>query len=139
MGAEKAGTYETPNESVSEPDRGQYDSPAREPVNVGPSHLKIAERPTRSRLQRLLDLAATLARETEALARDRTFTEESTRIQKLDVAEGIDFYKEVERFESSLIRLALDQTHGHQARAAILLHIKPTTLNSKIKSYGIEY
>ena len=27
----------------------------------------------------------------------------------------------------------------YQARAAKLLHIKPTTLNSKIKLYGIEY
>jgi DNA-binding NtrC family response regulator len=139
MGAEKAGTFETAHEPVSEPLEDHYDLPAREPLNAGPSHLKIAERPVRSRMQRLLDLAASLARETESLARDRAFTEESNRIQGMNVAEGIDFYKEVERFESSLIRLALDQTHGHQARAANLLHIKPTTLNSKIKLYGIEY
>ncbi len=101
--------------------------------------LKIAERPVRSRVQRLLDIAGTLLRETESLARDRAFTEHANRLQGLNVAEGIDFYSEVERFESGLIRLALDQTGGHQARAAQLLHIKPTTLNSKIKLYGIQY
>jgi len=93
----------------------------------------------RNRVQRLLDLADTLLRETETLARDKAFTEETNRLQALNLAEGVDFYDEVQRFETSLIRLALDQTGGHQARAAHLLRIKPTTLNSKIKLYGIEY
>jgi len=101
--------------------------------------LKFAERPSRSRVQRLLDIASSLLRETESLARDKAFSDHANRLQGLDLAEGIDFYGEVERFESGLIRLALDQTGGHQARAARLLHIKPTTLNSKIKSYGIEF
>ena len=140
MGAEKAGTFESAIEPISEPVGQQHDSQAMPPATAASaSHLKIAERPPRSRVQRLLDLATTLARETESLARDRAFTEESNRLQGLNLAEGIDFYKEVERFESGLIRLALDQTRGHQARAASLLHIKPTTLNSKIKLYGIEY
>jgi DNA-binding NtrC family response regulator len=60
-------------------------------------------------------------------------------LQTLNLSEGIDFYDEVQRFETGLIRLALDQTRGHQAKAARLLHIKPTTLNSKIKLYEIEY
>ena len=106
---------------------------------VLPTQLKIAERPSPSRVHRLLALADTILKETESLARDKAFTEESNRLQALNVSEGIDFYNEVERFESGLIRLALDQTRGHQARAAKLLHIKPTTLNSKIKLYGIEY
>jgi DNA-binding NtrC family response regulator len=104
-----------------------------------PLQLKIAQWPVRNRVHRLLDLAASLLRETESLARDKAFTEESNRLQSLNVADGIDFYEEVQRFETGLIRLALDQTHGHQAQAARLLHIKPTTLNSKIKLYGIEY
>jgi DNA-binding NtrC family response regulator len=104
-----------------------------------PLQLKIAQWPVRNRVQRLLDLAASLLRETESLARDKAFTEESNRLQSLNVADGIDFYDEVQRFETGLIRLALDQTHGHQAQAARLLHIKPTTLNSKIKLYGIQY
>ena|SRR5882672_2521424 len=101
--------------------------------------LKIAERPPQNRMQRLLDIADTLLRETETLARDKAFTDESNRLLSLNLSEGIDFYNEVERFETGLIRLALDQTGGHQARAAKLLSIKPTTLNSKIKLYGIEY
>ena len=105
---------------------------------TAPLQLKIAQRPVRNRIQRLLDLADSLFRETESLARDKAFAEESNRLQTLDLSEGIDFY-EVQRLETGLIRLALDQTRGHQAKAARLLHIKPTTLNSKIKLYGIEY
>jgi DNA-binding NtrC family response regulator len=101
--------------------------------------LRIAERPLRNRVQRLLDLADSMLKETETLARDKAFTDESNRVRTLNLAEGIDFYDEVKRFETGLIRLALDQTGGHQARAARLLRIKPTTLNSKIKLYGIEY
>ncbi len=112
----------------------------QEPLATIPtSQLKIAERSSRNRVQRLLDLMDALLRETETLARDKAFTDESNRIRTLNVAEGIDFYTEVERFETGLIRLALDQTGGHQARAARLLHIKPTTLNSKIKLFGIDY
>ena len=138
MGAEKFGTIDSAMEPIHEPVRQELVAMAAT-TGAPPAHLKIAERPVRSRVQRLLDLATSLARETESLARDRAFAEESNRLQGLNLAEGIDFYKEVERFESGLIRLALDQTRGHQARAANLLHIKPTTLNSKIKLYGIEY
>jgi DNA-binding NtrC family response regulator len=104
-----------------------------------PRQLRITQPPPRNRVQLLLDLADSLMRETESLAREKAFTEEYNRLQALTVSEGIDFYDEVQRFETGLIRMALDQTHGHQARAARLLHIKPTTLNSKIKLYGIEY
>lgn len=138
MGAEEISTIESALETENEP-ASHYDLHAKETVSTAPPHLKTAEKPTRSRVQRLVNLATSLARETESLARDRAFTEESNRLQGLNLAEGIDFYKEVERFESGLIKLALDQTRGHQARAASLLHIKPTTLNSKIKLYGIEY
>jgi DNA-binding NtrC family response regulator len=55
----------------------------------------------------------------------------------LDVGRGINFYEEVRRFEIDLIRRALDQTGGHQSRAARLLGMNPTTLNSKIKTYNI--
>ena len=139
MGAERIGTIDTAIEPVGEAVRQLPEVLMNESLTNLPAHLKIAERPVRTRVQRLLELANSLVRETESLERDRAFTEESNRLQALNVAEGIDFYKEVERFESGLIRLALDQTRGHQARAANLLHIKPTTLNSKIKLYGIEY
>ncbi len=104
-----------------------------------PMQLKVAERPAVEGVRRLLDLAFSLVREAEALARDKAFTDESTRLQTLDPAHGLDFYREVERFETGLIKLALDHTGGNQSRAAKLLHIKPTTLNSKIKLYRIEY
>ena len=42
---------------------------------------------------------------------------------------------EVRRFEIQLITNALYQTQGHQGRAARLLGVKVTTLNSKIKRY----
>jgi DNA-binding NtrC family response regulator len=56
----------------------------------------------------------------------------------VDVGRGIDFYDEVRRFEVDLIRRALKQTGGHQSRAARLLGMNATTLNSKIKTYNIQ-
>jgi DNA-binding NtrC family response regulator len=43
----------------------------------------------------------------------------------------------VRKFEVDLIRRALEQTGGHQSRAARLLGLNATTLNSKIKTYNI--
>ncbi|HKE60116.1 MAG TPA: sigma-54 dependent transcriptional regulator [Pyrinomonadaceae bacterium] len=54
-----------------------------------------------------------------------------------DIGRGINFYEEVRRFEIDLIRRALEQTSGHQSRAARLLGMNATTLNSKIKTYNI--
>jgi len=54
-----------------------------------------------------------------------------------DIGRGINFYDEVRRFEIDLIRRALEQTGGHQSRAARLLGMNATTLNSKIKTYNI--
>jgi DNA-binding NtrC family response regulator len=56
----------------------------------------------------------------------------------IDISRGVNFYDEVKRFEIDLIRRALDQTGGHQSRAARLLGLNATTLNSKIKSYNID-
>ena len=44
---------------------------------------------------------------------------------------------EVQRFETDLIRTALERTGGNQSRAARLLGVKHTTLNAKIKRYQI--
>ena len=101
-------------------------------------HLKLAERPDRDRLQRVVDLAAVLLTEAETLARDKAFTDEATRLRPLDILGGIDFYAEVQRFETHLINMALAETGGNQARAARLLGIKATTLNSKIKLFNIQ-
>jgi DNA-binding NtrC family response regulator len=56
---------------------------------------------------------------------------------EIDIARGVNFYDEVRSFEIDLIRRALDQTAGHQSRAAQLLGLNATTLNSKIKAYNI--
>jgi DNA-binding protein Fis len=101
-------------------------------------HLRLAERPVRNRVQRLIELAATLLQEAEMLAQDKVFADQARKIRNLDLARGIDFYEEVTQFETGLIKMALEQTGGNQARAAELLRIKPTTLNSKIKLYNIE-
>lgn len=55
----------------------------------------------------------------------------------IDIAHGVTFYDEVKKFEIDMIQRALDQTSGHQSRAARLLGLNATTLNSKIKSYNI--
>ena len=100
--------------------------------------LKLADRPDRDRIQRVVDLADALLSEAETLARDKAFTEEATRLKPLDILGGINFYDEVQRFETHLIRMALAETGGNQAKAARLLGIKATTLNSKIKLFKID-
>jgi DNA-binding NtrC family response regulator len=57
---------------------------------------------------------------------------------EIDIARGVSFYDEVKAFEMDLIRRALEQTGGHQSRAARLLGLNATTLNSKIKTYNIQ-
>ena len=117
----------------------------KESDNLGPSavqtqmlHLKLADRPGRDRIQRVVDLADALLSEAETLARDKAFTDEANKLRPLDILSGIDFYEEVQRFETHLIKMALTETGGNQARAARLLGIKPTTLNSKIKLFNIQ-
>jgi DNA-binding NtrC family response regulator len=116
-------------------------SQERRPLKATGIHspLRMAERPARNRMQRLAELAHTLSTEVERLASDKAFTEESNKLRTMNIAEGIDFYNEVTSFEINLIKLALDHTGRNQAAAARLLHIKATTLNFKIKLYGIEY
>jgi transcriptional regulator with GAF, ATPase, and Fis domain len=56
---------------------------------------------------------------------------------QIDLSRGISFYDEVNRFQIDLIRRALEITGGHQSRAAKLLGMNTTTLNSKIRYYNI--
>jgi DNA-binding protein Fis len=113
--------------------------PKRIPKPNRTINLLIAKRPAGDRIERLVDLASSLLEETTSLAQDKRFTDESSRFKSLDMSTGIDFYDQVKRFETSLIKLALEKTGGNQARAAELLGLKTTTLNSKIKLYNIEY
>jgi len=76
----------------------------------------------------LKDLALALLNEVQTLGDD----------ESRHNGDAIDFYDEVRRFEIELITRALKKTGGHQMRAALLLNVKVTTLNSKIKRYNIQ-
>ena len=80
-------------------------------------------------LDSLREAAMTLLREVESLASRQPH---SNHHQQLGLQE------EVHRYESELIRSALQKTRGNQRRAAKLLGVKVTTLNCKIKRLGIE-
>jgi PAS domain S-box-containing protein len=92
-----------------------------------------AEGPT-GRLELLREISVALSAAVELLAESRP--EPSG--PEFDVGRGIDFYEEVSRFESNLIRRALEQTGGNQKRAADLLGIKKTTINAMIRRYRID-
>ena len=79
------------------------------------------------RLNTLRETVLQLLDEVESLAISRP----------VDIKRGARFSDEVRQFEVSLIRTALGRTSGSQTRAARLLGLKPTTLNAKIKRYGI--
>ena len=49
----------------------------------------------------------------------------------------MDLSDEVHRFERDIIRCALVRTGGRLRQAARLLNIKPPTLHSKMKRYGL--
>jgi DNA-binding NtrC family response regulator len=68
----------------------------------------------------------------------RVSSSSADNVASLDIMRGISFYDEVSRFEIELIRRALEITGGHQSRAAKLLGMNNTTLNSKIKVYNIK-
>jgi transcriptional regulator with PAS, ATPase and Fis domain len=51
----------------------------------------------------------------------------------------LDFYSEVRRFEIFLIRNALRLTKGSQVKAARLLKMHETTLNTKLKAFNIDH
>ncbi len=52
---------------------------------------------------------------------------------------GIDFYQAKRLYEINLIKQALRATRGHQAKAAKLLKMRTSTLNSFIKRHEISY
>jgi len=87
------------------------------------------------RISLLKDVSQTLSR---ALAMIEDLKMAGT-VRLPNVAGGISFYDEVSRFEISLIQLALRYTRGNQRNAASLLGLKTTTLNSKIKTYNLDW
>ena len=82
-----------------------------------------------SRLDALREVALTLLHEVESIRSLRP--QPSSEQPRLPEA--------VRRFETHLILAALEKTRGNQFRAARLLGVKHTTLNAKIKRYGISF
>ncbi|MCU1290182.1 MAG: hypothetical protein JWN60_2411 [Acidobacteria bacterium] len=80
-----------------------------------------------NRLEALRVLSNSLAREIESLRKGKN----------AGLPSKINLIEEVQRFEKELIRCALVRTGGKQRQAARLLNVKVTTLNAKIKRYGI--
>jgi DNA-binding NtrC family response regulator len=91
------------------------------------------QRLTNNRVKALKSLAILLLHEVE-------FLENLTPHKNTNTSEDSIFTlaSEVEHFEIELIRNALIQTRGHQLKAAKFLGIKMTTLNMKLKRYGID-
>ena len=81
-----------------------------------------------ARINSLKVLALTLLREVENLEEQGATSTPG----------ALNLQSEVHRFEAEMIRSALIRTGGRQRRAARLLGMKTTTLNSKIKRYQIE-
>ncbi len=98
-----------------------------EMVSSGSKTDHTPEPTAQSKLEALKQLTVRLLREVQSL----------TEVHTVSINEGLDFYDEVSRFEIELIQRALLHTSGHQGRAARLLNLKVTTLNSKIKHYKI--
>lgn len=91
------------------------------------------QRLTNNRVKALKSLAIMLLHEVE-------FLENLTPHKNINSSEDSIFTlpAEVEHFEIELIRNALVQSRGHQLNAAKILGIKMTTLNMKLKRYGID-
>lgn len=83
------------------------------------------------------DLASELLQESEALEHEGELAEASATIATLGTNSAIDFFEEVRQFEVRLIKRALELAGGNQARAAQLLGLGTTTLNYKVKTYGL--
>lgn len=81
-----------------------------------------------NRLEALKVLSQSILKEVDSLRREENIAESP----KINLAE------EVQNYEADLIRCALLRCGGKQRRAAKLLGVKVTTLNSKIKRLGVE-
>ena len=82
-----------------------------------------------SRLEALRDVALNLLNEVESLQR----------AQPPHPDRKLSLHDEVRQFEIDLIRTTLDRTNGNQTRAARLLGVNLTTLNTKIKRLKISF
>ena len=93
------------------------------PQDVPPKRSELA----RHNLDNLREAALTVLKELESLTSNQSEPERKLGLQE-----------EVQRYEIELISNALHKTRGNQRQAAKLLGVKVTTLNCKIKRYGID-
>ena len=98
----------------------------RERKPVSPETSPRASEVTAHTLNSLREAALTVLREVDSLTSRQTSPPEKFALQE-----------EVQRYEIELIKNALQRTRGNQRRAAKLLGVKVTTLNCKIKRFGI--
>lgn len=106
--------------------RGEGLASALSSAKAGQGTMLLREATFDSRLDALREVAMTLLGTVDSLRSAQPSQSHSIRLQD-----------EVQRFETDLIRTALERTGGNQARAARLLGVKHTTLNAKIKRYRI--
>jgi DNA-binding NtrC family response regulator len=102
-------------------------------MRMGTNGKYVAEDDDASHLETLkTEVLKSIARALESKA------ENPTGALDFDQRNGINFYEEVAKFEIELIKQALMCTKGNQRAAARLLGLKPTTLNSKVKTYNLD-
>src|SRR6266576_6986970 len=106
--------------------RGEVLASALSSAKTGEGGILLREATLDNRLDALKDVALTLLEAVDSLRSTEQSRDHSVRL-----------HDEVQRFETDLIRTALERTGGNQARAARLLGVKHTTLNAKIKRYRI--
>ena|ERR1700730_16808353 len=106
--------------------RGETVSSALSSAQASQGSTLLREATIENRLQALREVALTLLGAVDTLQSAQPPRGHNIRLQD-----------EVQRFETDLIRSALERTGGNQARAARLLSVKHTTLNAKIKRYKI--
>jgi transcriptional regulator with GAF, ATPase, and Fis domain len=98
-----------------------------EKVTLNPGNVLRSAVVVENRLEALKVLSNTIVHEIEALKKARGN----------DLLGKIDLAAEVQRFEEDLIRCALLRANGNQRQAARLLGVRTSTLNMKIKRFGI--
>lgn len=106
--------------------RGEGLSSALSTAKASQGSVLLREATFDSRLDALKEVALTLLGAVDSLRGAQPSRGQSIRLQD-----------EVQRFETDLIRAALERTGGNQAGAARLLGVKHTTLNAKIKRFKI--
>src|SRR5229473_3367440 len=106
--------------------RGEVLASALSSAKTDQGGVLLREATLDNRLDALKNVALTLLDAVDSLRRDQPLRDHCVTLQG-----------EVQRFETDLIRIALERTGGNQARAARLLGVKHTTLNAKIKRYRI--